>query len=74
MPIEKFLLISIKGSPREIGLQHGKIIKDRIQKTIKAYHMASGLEEEIILQKAESFKKVIYRFNPDSCEEIEAIA
>ncbi len=74
MPVEKFPIIQLKGSPREIGLQHGKIIKDRIHKTIAAYHIASGLEEEVILKKGEAFKKVINGFNPDYCEEIEAIA
>lgn len=74
MPVEKFPLLSVKGTAREIGFQHGKLIKERIQKTIKAYHLASGMEEEIIFKKAEIFKKAINGFNPDYSEEIEAIA
>ncbi|MHA1803031.1 MAG: C45 family autoproteolytic acyltransferase/hydrolase [Promethearchaeota archaeon] len=75
MVLEKFPLITVHGSSSiEIGFQHGKKLKERIQKTIQVYHMATNLKEDVIFDRAAHFKRVIYKFNPDYCDEIEAIA
>lgn len=72
--MKKFPFISLKGTPREIGLQHGELLKDRIDETIKYYHKIFKLSESEVLKAAETFKKKIETFNKKYCEEIEGIA
>ena len=67
-------LIELSGTPKEIGLQHGKQLKNRIHKTITFYKKAFELPEEEILEKAKHFKDIIMKATPHLAEEIEAIA
>lgn len=71
---EKLPLIELQGTPREIGLQHGRILKDRIQRTITYYHGIFKKPEEKIFDEAKRFKKVISEFSRAYSDEIEGIA
>ncbi len=71
---EKFPLITLEGSPKEIGYQHGNLLKERIKKTIKFYHSASGMDEKFLLKVAAHYKERIAKFYPIYSDEIEEIA
>jgi len=71
---EKFPIIELKGSPGEIGLEHGKQLADRIKTTIEVYKRVFSQSEEKIFKAAEHFKTKISEFSKDYSEEIEAIA
>ena len=72
----------LRGTSRQIGLQHGELLKSRIQRSIDFYTDVTEQlneserreEEEEILRLAEPFKKLIDNFEPQYGEEIEAIA
>ncbi|MCY3413006.1 MAG: hypothetical protein INQ03_15315 [Candidatus Heimdallarchaeota archaeon] len=72
--MDKLPLIVLHGSHREIGIQHGTHLKDRIHKTIEYYHGIFKKTEEEIFDAASIFKDKIKQFNEKYCEEIEAIA
>ncbi len=67
-------LIELQGTSIEIGLQHGKILSDRIKNTIRYYHRIFNRTEEEILDAAKIYRDVIIEFNRDYADEIEAIA
>lgn len=79
---EKFPVVDLTGSPEEIGTQHGKLLKDKINRTIGFYSDVTkkldedGRERNIkyILKSAKKFKKIIQSFNSDYSIEIESIA
>ena len=71
---EKFPIIQLEGSPREIGLEHGKQLADRIGKTIEVYKRVFAKTDEKIFKAAEHFKTKITEFSKDYAEEIDAIA
>ncbi|MHA1987931.1 MAG: C45 family autoproteolytic acyltransferase/hydrolase [Promethearchaeota archaeon] len=79
---EKFPVIDITGSPEEIGTQHGKLLKNRINRVIEFYtDVSKKLDEDgresnrkYILKSARNFKKIIHAFNSDYSIEIESIA
>ena len=80
--LEKFPVIDVTGSPEEIGTQHGKLLKNRINQTIEFYSdVTKKLDEEgrernrkYILNSARNFKKIIHAYNSEYSVEIEAIA
>lgn len=82
MQNNKFPLIQLSGSHKEIGYQHGKLLKNRIQKSINFYtDVTKQLDEkgrkdnEIkIFKFSEKFKTIISSQNQLLSEEIEAIA
>lgn len=69
-----FPLIELSGSPREIGLAHGKQLKERIKKTLAFYKTIFKKEDKLILEQAAHFQKIITKTFPQYAEEIEAIA
>jgi isopenicillin-N N-acyltransferase-like protein len=79
---EKFPVVDITGNPEEIGKQHGKLLKNRINRVIEFYSdVTKKLDEDgresnrkYILNSARNFKNVIRAYNPDYSTEIEAIA
>ena len=71
---EKFPLITLHGSHNEIGFQHGKKLKGRINLTLKWYKNIIKIEKSRLLDLASFYKSKIFEFNPAYCEEIEAIA
>ncbi len=72
--MEKFPYIALSGTPREVGLNHGRLLKDRILKVIEFYQGVFNRNESEIFEVAKVFKKRIKDFNPAYCVEIEAIA
>jgi len=66
--------LSLKGSPEEIGLQHGSLLRDRIVDCFQFYKSIFGRPEEEIFRYADHFRKRIREFNPIYEEEILAIA
>ncbi|MCH8907538.1 MAG: hypothetical protein IH840_10650, partial [Candidatus Heimdallarchaeota archaeon] len=79
---QRFPTVILRGTSRQIGLQHGELLKSRIQRSIDFYTDVTEQlneserreEEEEILRLAEPFKKLIDNFEPQYGEEIEAIA
>ncbi|UCG01948.1 MAG: hypothetical protein JSW11_20405 [Candidatus Heimdallarchaeota archaeon] len=72
--MKKFPLIVLKGDPSKIGFEHGKILKERIGKTISWYKSIIPRKESEVLSLAAHFKSKISRFDPNYCNEIEALA
>ncbi|MFW9866747.1 MAG: C45 family autoproteolytic acyltransferase/hydrolase [Candidatus Thorarchaeota archaeon] len=79
---EKFPIIDVSGSPVEIGTQHGRLLKNRIEQVIDYYtDITKKLDEDdrennrkSILNSAKKFKNVIQAYNSDYSMEIESIA
>ena len=79
---EKFPVVDVTGSPEEIGTQHGKILKNRINRVIDFYSdVTKKLDDDdresnikYILDSARNFKNVIHEYNSDYSIEIESIA
>ncbi|MBI4152603.1 peptidase C45 [Candidatus Woesearchaeota archaeon] len=69
-----FPLIELSGTPPEIGFAHGKLLQERIKKTIAFYKTIFKKEDKLILQQAAHFQKIITQTFPQYAEEIEAIA
>ena len=69
--------IQLSGTPKDIGFQHGELLKDQIHHTLTSYkewfliHLGS---ENIVLGAARSYKKLIGEYNPDFITEIDHIA
>lgn len=74
MTQEKLPVIELSGTPRERGLQYGKILKDRIIKVIKVYERVFKEQDKTFAQLGMLYKPKIAAFNPEYVEEIEAIA
>lgn len=70
----KFPIIELRGSPREIGLEHGKALAERIYKTLEFYLKIFPLGNDELKRCASKFRERIFSFNPAYGEEIEAIA
>lgn len=71
---KKLPCISLDGTPKEIGLKHGKILKGKIEKTIQFYQRVFKRPEKEILFEAAHFRESIRVFSKDYSDEIEAIA
>lgn len=71
-------IISLKGSPKEIGFQHGSACKEMIRKNIdlyfKLFHYYANLDYNQARQLARRFIPIIQKFDPDLLEEIHGIA
>ena len=74
MSVKKFPLISLSGTPEEIGCQHGEILKHRIHSTVSWYKNIISKDEKQLLKLGNKFKSVIKHFDPLYATEIEAIA
>lgn len=72
--MEKFPYIALSGTPREIGLDHGRLLKDRIFKMIEFYQSVFERTEDEIFEVAKVFRRLIIDFNIDYATEIDAIA
>ena len=71
---EKFPTINLEGNAKEIGFQHGLLLKERINDLIDFYHKSSNLPENLILNLAKNYKAKIEEFHPPYNEEIDEIA
>ena len=70
----KIPIFSLHGSSKEIGYQHGSLLKSRIEKSISLYDNLFNLENGKIKRLAQHYREQIHSFNPNYCTEIEAIA
>ena len=70
----KFPVITLEGTPKELGYQHGSKCKSRIEKNISFYENLFNLEKSKIKRLSANYKEKILAFNPKYCEEIDAIA
>ncbi len=70
--------ICVKGSPGEIGVQHGTRCRDMIHKNINLYfrlfHHYAGLDRNQAVSLARRFLPVIQSFDPAILEEMRGIA
>lgn len=71
---QNFATVRLEGSYEEIGFQHGRILKQRIQRVIDFYGSVFNQKEEEVFKKSVYYKKKISDFNSDYCVEIEALA
>lgn len=74
---EQFRKITLSGSPEEIGLQHGKLLSDKIHRNIEFYKpifLANLGGEAQVLQSTGRIKEHIKAFNPKYITEIDHIA
>jgi len=69
----KFPLFNLSGTPREIGLAHGRLAKERIHQALAFYKTIFKKDDQTLLLLAAQFKKKIERAFPQYVEEIEAI-
>jgi isopenicillin-N N-acyltransferase-like protein len=72
--VSDFPLIYVEGTPRELGLQHGRQLKNRIEKVIEFYKRVFKKPESEVFQHAAHFQKLLTAEFPDYATEIEAIA
>ncbi len=70
----KFPLFNLSGTPREIGLAHGRLAKDRIHQALAFYKTIFKKDDQTLLLLAAQFKKKIETAFPQYAEEMEAIA
>ena len=67
-------MIELEGSHKEIGLKHGKLIADRIDKTIDFYRKIFRKDKKAIFEGVEPFIESIRRYDRNIASEIEGIA
>ena len=71
-------IISMKGSPRDCGMQYGRAVGHLIAGSLKAYldsfRLLHGLDQEAIFDLARKFEPMIAEFDPATLEEINGIA
>ncbi len=72
--MEKFPIFNINGNAREKGLQQGKLLKERIERTIDFYRKVFRVDENQILEEVRPFIKSIREFDREIANEIEGIA
>jgi len=69
-----FPFFTLRGSPKQIGLQHGRLLKDRIQKNVDIYKRQFCKTDEWIQFKATQILNTLDKYVPDIAEEIRGIA
>jgi isopenicillin-N N-acyltransferase-like protein len=71
-------IITMKGSPRDCGIQYGRAVGHLIRGSLKAYletfRLLHGLDQEAIFDLARKFEPMIAEFDPATLEEIKGIA
>ncbi|GAA6025232.1 hypothetical protein JCM10207_001411 [Rhodosporidiobolus poonsookiae] len=77
-PAGAFPVISVAGSPREMGIQHGTKAREQVKGSIEAYKSIfndlTGLSWDRVLQAARLFDAPLRKQHPDLIEEIEGVA
>ena len=71
-------VLTLRGTPREIGRQHGEqvpeLIKDNLRFYMNLWQHMGGVSREKILTDVEAFVPFIERFDPDLTEEMRGVA
>ncbi|GJJ13984.1 hypothetical protein Clacol_008241 [Clathrus columnatus] len=74
----KLLRVELKGTPNEIGTQHGTLLRVQILRQLTFYKtlfkIRSNLDWPQVLTIAEEFQNTLLKVAPDSLEEISGIA
>ncbi|KAI1620146.1 acyl-coenzyme A:6-aminopenicillanic acid acyl-transferase-domain-containing protein [Exophiala viscosa] len=70
--------IDLKGTPRQIGVQHGSLLSTEIKRQIEVYsamfEITSKMSWDAVLELAEEFSATINKLTPDIHEEMQGIA
>lgn len=69
-----FPLVAIRGNARQRGLEHGRLLADRIRATVAYYLRVFRLPQAEVLRVADHFRDTIRAFDADYAREIDAIA
>ncbi len=71
-------VLKLRGTPREIGRQHGEqvpeLIKDNLRFYMNLWQHMGGVSREKILTDVEAFIPFIERFDPELIEEMKGVA
>ncbi len=71
-------VLKLKGTPREIGRQHGnsvpELIKDNLRFYMNLWQHMGGVDKDKILADAEAFIPFIEQLDPDLVEEMQGVA
>ncbi|MCP5068082.1 MAG: hypothetical protein GY946_16085, partial [bacterium] len=68
-------LVTLKGSPEEIGLQHGQLLKEKVAAAWEFYSQTLfGNQMEVLEELGSQYLQVITDFSADYGSEIEALA
>ena len=74
----KVPVISISGSPHELGRQHGSQAKAAVQENVHFYldlwKYFSGVERDQVLRDAQKFIPYIEKLDPELLEELKGVA
>lgn len=75
---EFFPMIELKGSPYEIGFQHGKVLTAEIRANLKLYFEMvngyTGMDPDLCLTRAGKFQEAIREHAPELLEEMQGMA
>jgi isopenicillin-N N-acyltransferase-like protein len=77
MSLGLYPVISIKGTPYELGYQHGSLARQRIENCISVYRKvfeARGLGWRQVLRAAQEYDCAIREYDADMWEEVKGIA
>ncbi|EAW09828.1 putative acyl-CoA:6-aminopenicillanic-acid-acyltransferase [Aspergillus clavatus NRRL 1] len=78
LKIEEPPRLELKGTPREIGLEHGRLLQDQIKDQIKVYENmfqeTSKLSWDAVRELAEEFRASLEQKLPEIYEEMQGIA
>jgi class 3 adenylate cyclase len=69
-----FLQVAVSGRADERGFQHGRILADRIERTVEFYTRIFGQSASVLVELANHFKQKIREFNGEYATEIESVA
>lgn len=73
--MEKFPLLRLSGSNNEIGLAHGEMLREHIDRTWNFYReLISFVPETTVTEMAEFYRKIIFGYDRLLADEIAAIA
>jgi len=69
-----FLQVAVSGRADERGFQHGRILANRIERTVEFYTRIFGQSASVLVELANHFKQKIREFNGEYATEIESVA
>ena len=70
----RFPIITLRGDNFEIGIEHGRMLKERIYASLEFYKKIWGASEEVIFSLAKRFQSSITKLTPHYADEIIGIA
>ncbi len=64
----------LAGEARDIGLAHGRLLRDEIRECIEIYRLVLGTGDAPLMREAERIATTVCDFSPQIADEIDAIA